>query len=509
MDTKILQQIKNSLHLLSPEEAKEMLILMSEFDKLSVIDTARDSFLGYVRYIWPAFIEGEHHRIMANAFDRIMNGSLKRLIVNISPRHGKSEFASRLLPSYFLGHHPDKYVIQTSHTFELSADFGRQVRNLVDTPEYQKIFPGVELSSDSKSAGRWNTNKGGRYFAIGVGGAIAGRGAHLLIIDDPHSEQDAYGASKTSFDYVHDWFLTGPRQRLQPDAAIVVVMTRWHMRDLTGALVKDSIQKPGSDEWEVIELPAILPSGKPLWPEYWSLDLLSKLRAELPSGRWSAQYMQQPQAEGSAIIKREWWNKWTEEKPPKIKSLILSLDPAHTAKTKNDPSGCSVWGVFEVENDDGKLVDNIIVLDAWEEWLEFPDLKARMREEYNHWKPDIFLIEATASGLPLIQEFRAQGIPVREYVPRRGRGHGVGRDKIVRVNAVSDIFKSGLVWAPDRQWATKLIEQFGEFPNGEHDDMVDSSTMAIQCFRDGGIIILQSDEEFGEENRKPISRKYY
>jgi hypothetical protein len=246
---------------------------------------------------------------MGEAFERVAKGELKRLIVNMPPRHTKSEFASYLLPAWFLGQYPEKKVIQTAHTAELATGFGRKVRNLFQDESFKDIFPNVSLRADSKAAGRWNTNMGGDYFSIGVGGAVTGKGADLLIIDDPHSEQDAQSGAYNAevFDRVYEWYTSGPRQRLQPGGAIVIVMTRWHQRDLTGQILKASIERHGSDEWELIELPAIMPSGNALWPEFWQIEELETLKNELPVSKWSAQYQQDPTSEQGAIIKREWW----------------------------------------------------------------------------------------------------------------------------------------------------------------------------------------------------------
>ena len=217
-----------SLPDLPVEEQREILALLEELEEAEKRERAQDEFMGFVDYVWPAFIEGRHHKIMANAFARVASGDLKRLIVNMPPRHTKSEFASYLLPSWFLGNYPEKKIIQTAHTAELSVGFGRKVRNLVASEDYKKVFPEVALRSDSKAAGRWSTNKGGEYFAIGVGGAVTGKGADLLIIDDPHSEQEGQSADPSVFDRVYDWYTSGPRQRLQPGGSIIVVMTRWH-----------------------------------------------------------------------------------------------------------------------------------------------------------------------------------------------------------------------------------------------------------------------------------------
>ncbi len=345
------------------------------------------------------------------------------------------------------------------------------------------------MSSDSKAAGRWNTNKGGEYFAIGVGGAVTGKGADVLVIDDPHSEQEGQSADPAVFDRTYDWYTSGPRQRLQPGGAIVIVMTRWHMRDLTGKIIKASAQRVGSDEWELIEFPAIMPSGRPLWPEFWSQTELEALRSELPSPKWNAQYQQNPTAEEGALIKREWWRRWEHDHPPQCEFVIQSWDTAFLKTQRADYSACTTWGVFYHPDDDGISQPNIILLDAYKERLEFPELKKTAYEMWSEMQPDAFIVEGKAAGMPLIFELRAMGIPVSEYTPSRGN------DKIARVNAVADLFASGNVWAPETRFAEEVIEEFAAFPAGEHDDLVDSSTQALLRFRQGGFVSLHTDEE--------------
>jgi predicted phage terminase large subunit-like protein len=402
------------------------------------------------------------------------------------PRHTKSEFASYLLPSWFLGNFPGKKVIQTSHTAELAVGFGRKVRNLVDSDVYKTIFSDVSLQADSKAAGRWATNRGGEYFAIGVGGAVTGKGADLLIIDDPHSEQEA-ALSETNpeiYDKTYEWYTSGPRQRLQPGGSIVVVMTRWSKKDLTGQVLKAAAQRSG-EEWEVIEFPALLPSGRPLWPQFWSLKELEALKAELPHSKWMAQYQQDPTSDVSAIIKREWWQIWEDERPPRCEFIIQSWDTAFLKHERADYSACTTWGVFYNNEDENDA--NIILLDAFKKRMEFPELKETAYECYTEWEPDSLIIEAKAAGAPLVFELRARGIPVQEFTPSRGN------DKIARLNAVADIFASGKVWVPNTNWAEELVEEVASFPSGEHDDMVDSMTQALLRFRRGGFIRLDSD----------------
>jgi predicted phage terminase large subunit-like protein len=450
-------------------------------------ETAQKDFMAFVHEMWPGFINGAHHKIMAKKFEDIANGKTRRLIINMPPRHTKSEFGSYMLPAWFLGRDPSKKIIQCSNTAELAVGFGRKVRNLVGSEQYAKIFPNVTLRSDSKAAGRWSTNANGEYFAIGVGGTVTGKGADLLIIDDPHSEQEAAIAASNPevYDKVYEWYSSGPRQRLQPGGSIIVIMTRWSKRDLTGRILKSALEKDG-DEWDIIEFPAILPSGKALWPQFWDIKELEVLREELPLPKWQAQYQQQPTSEEGALVKRDWWKKWEQETPPQCTYVIQSWDTAFTKNERSDYSACTTWGVFYLNEDE--LQPNIILLDAFKERLEFPELKEKAFNMYKEWMPDSFIVEGKASGLPLIGELRRMGIPVSEFTPTRGN------DKIARLNSVTDLFASGKVWAPPRRWADEVIEEMASFPNSDHDDLVDSSTQALIRFRQGGFIQLPSDE---------------
>ena len=480
-----LQNYRQLLDVLPPthKDIPKIRTLLREDKK----ERCRNNFLPFVKEMWSAFIPGKHHRDMADAFERVANGTLKRLIINMPPRHTKSEFASYLFPAWFLGKYPEKKIIQTAHTAELAVGFGRKVRNLVNTPDYQGVFP-TKLSTDSKAAGRWNTHKGGDYFAIGVGGAVTGKGADVLIIDDPHSEQEAMQGNPGVYDRVFEWYNSGPRQRLQPGGAIVIVMTRWSKRDLTGQIINSSTKRDGTDDWEVIEFPALMPSGKPLWPEFWSQKELEAIKAELPVGKWEAQYQQNPTSEEGAIIKREYWRIWESDVPPACEYIIQSWDTAFEKNNRADFSACTTWGIFYKPNEQGETVANIILLEAIKKRLEFPELKDEAMQQFKEWNPDTLIVEKKAAGAPLIYELRRMGIPISEYTPSKGS------DKIARVNAISDLFASGLVWCPDTRWADEVMEECASFPNGEHDDLVDSTSQALLRFRQGGFIRLQSDE---------------
>ena len=485
-----LQDLEANLDNFQEADLRSILGDLTETVTVGEKEIAQDDFMAFVRKVWPNFIHGKHHEKMAKQFERVARGECKRLIINMPPRHTKSEFASYLLPAWFLGKFPEKKVIQTSHTAELAVGFGRKVRNLVDSDVYKTVFPGVGLQADSKAAGRWATNKGGDYFAIGIGGAVTGKGADILIIDDPHSEQEA-ALSETNpevYDKTYEWYTSGPRQRLQPGGSIIIVMTRWSKKDLTGQVLKAAAQRSG-EEWEVIEFPAILPSGLPLWPDFWSLKELEALRQELPNSKWMAQYMQQPTSDVSAIIKRDWWQIWEHEDPPMCEFTIQSWDTAFLKTERSDYCACTTWGVFYQENNVGVMVPHIILLNSFKQRMEFPELKQTAYEHYKEWDPDCLIVEAKASGAPLVFELRAMGIPVQEYTPSKGS------DKIARLNSVADIFASGRVWVPATSWAEELVEEVASFPSGEHDDLVDSMTQALLRFRRGGFIQLDSDEQ--------------
>ena len=481
----------------SHSDKGRMVELVKELTRRKEREIAQTDFLAFVKTMWPDFVYGRHHARMAQEFERVANGECKRLIINLGPRHTKSEFGSFLLPAWFLGRYPNKKVIQTAHTADLAVGFGRKVRNLVDSPVYQEIFPNVGLRSDSKAAGRWNTNAGGDYFAIGVGGAVTGKGADLLIIDDPHSEQEAAIAASNPeiYDKVYEWYTSGPRQRLQPGGSIIIIQTRWSKRDLTGQVLEAAAQR-GNENWRVVEFPAILPSGKPLWPEFWSLKELEATREAIDVSKWQAQYQQNPTSEEGAIVKREWWQRWLKEDPPHTDFILMTWDTAFEKHQRADYSACTVWGVFYQEDDNGKMQANIILLDAKRGRYEFPELKQVVLEEYNYWQPDSLIVEKKASGAPLIYELRAMGIPVGEFTPTRGN------DKISRLNAVADLFASGRVWAPNTKFADDVIEEVAAFPAGQHDDYVDTLSMAMSRFRKGGFITTNLDEPEPEQEFK-------
>ena len=474
---------------MTKEEKLKFLDDLEEKERRHELKMAQTDPIAFARKVYPGFKVGPHHKRLAKIFQDVIDGKKKRVIINIAPRMGKSEFSSYLFPAFFLGKYPEKKIIMGTHTASLSEDFGRRVRNLIDSDEYKEVFPETVVADDQKAAGKWSTGAGGQYYAAGVGGALAGRGADLFVIDDPHSEQDVKSNSRLAFDTAWSWFQTGPLQRLMPGGAIIIIMTRWSLLDLTGRLIDYQIKNPDTIPWEIVELPAILHEDtedeKSLWPAQWPLAALKNTKASLDPRYWNAQYMQKPTADSAALVKRSDWRVWDAEDPPRCDYVIQSWDTAHETKTTSDYSACTTWGVWYNEEDNNS--PNLILLDAFKDRMAFPELKTVALKHYKEWEPDAFIVEKKAAGGPLIQELRRMGIPVQEFTPSRGN------DKIARLNAVSDLFASGKVWAPDTRWARDVIEEIAAFPVGEHDDFVDTCTQALLRYRQGGFINLDSD----------------
>ena len=485
------EQIDN----LPSDTKKEYLQAALLLDQKKKDQSVRDDFLAFVKHMWPEFIEGEHHKIMAEKINRVAKGELKRLIINMAPRHTKSEFASNYLPAWMIGNNPKLKIIQATNNAELAVRFGRKAKTLMEQQEYREIF-NTRLREDSQAAGKWETAQGGEYYAAGVGGSITGRGADLLIIDDPHSEQDALNAA--SYDRVYEWYTSGPRQRLQPGGRIIVVMTRWSVADLTCKLIKGQ-KEPKADQWEIIEFPAILPSGNPVWPGYWKKEELEAVKASVSVQKWNAQYQQNPTSEEGAIIKKHWWKKWPKDKLPPLAHVIQSYDTAFMKKETADFSAITTWGVF-FPNEDEKEA-HLILVDSVKDRYEFPELRKKAKEQYDYWKPESVIVEAKASGLPLTYELRKMGIPVINFTPSKGN------DKHTRVNSVAPLFEAGMIWAPDRKFADEVIDECAAFPLGENDDLVDSMTQAVMRFRQGGFV--EHPEDAPDDPLPHQKRTYY
>ncbi len=469
---------------------------------------ARGDLLEFARAVYPHFITGRHHHVLAENLKKIATGELRRLIISVPPRHSKSLLASFLFPAWYIGAYPDRKLIITSNIEKLAVGFGRQVRNLITSSEvYQSIFPDLKVSKDAKAAGLWTTSAGGEFFAIGVGGTVTGRGANVFLIDDPHSEQDALVPDGQAYDKTWDWYLAGPRQRLQPNAGIVIVATRWHTRDLIGRI----LDKPGKIPWTYISLPALDEKDEPLWPEFWPREELVALRADLPIEKWECQYQQQPVSSASSVVKYSDWRIWPPAPTmnydwrrvkgtdaPFCEFVVQAWDTSYAANRRSNYSACVTFGTFVYRDDKGIERDGIILLDAFQEQLEFPQLKKWALEGKRIWEPDAILIEAKTAGYPLLQEFRQSGIPVEDFCPTRGDR------KEVRVNSIADLFASGMVWRMEGEehgYADAVAKQFAEFPRGAFDDLVDAGTMCLMRIRRGGLARFprEQDEQPGEK----------
>jgi len=516
-----LEAIKRDPSLLSAlprQEKEQILVLLDELSARKQKRQAKLHLLDFILAIDPSYKVGAHHKKLIALLEDMAHGGGDRLGVSIAPRFGKSYLISYYYPAWYLANFPHHQILMVTHTADLAVDFGRKVRNLVGSDKYRELFPHVELSADSKSAGRWNTNHGGVYYAVGVGGAIAGRGADLLLVDDPHNEQDIKNGNLDALDTAYEWFTTGARTRLMPGGRCAIVHTRWATSDLLGRLSRDMTLNPDADQYEIVEFPALfekqetveveeledaddptspmhtvtkaVTTYKSLWPEQWSVEALLRTKASMPVHQWNAQYMQNPTSEEGALVTRESGKLWEEDSPPRCQFIVQAWDTAFEKHNRADFSACTTWGVWWPEGEDPNRPGavQIILLDAFKDRMEFPELKQTAKKHHDQWKPDTLIVEKKASGAPLIYELRQMGLVVGEYTPSRGQ------DKVARLHAVSDLFSTGCVWAPQTRWAEEVINETAEFPNGDHDDFVDSLSLALMRVRQGGLVRLSVDE---------------
>lgn len=345
---------------LSHEEKAEMLALLEELDHRKRITLAQNDFLAFIAAVDPAYKFGTHLKRLGALLIALEEGAKDRIAVSMAPRFGKSQMISIYFPAWYIGRHPDHKLIIASHTADLAIDMLRKVRNLMQTQEYKRIFPGVAIAADAKAAGKWDTNKGGTAFAAGVGGALAGRGAHLIVADDVHSEQDLKAGNTAAFDTTYEWFRSGLRTRLMPGGRIAILNTRWHQRDLIGRLTKDAAMNPDADQYEVFEFPAILNADEPedsptppksLWPEQWSLESLLRTKASMPAWQWNAQYMQALALHTPIPTP----NGWTTMGELQVGDYVFSADGKPVLVTWKSPV-YEARPTYYVETDDGASV---------------------------------------------------------------------------------------------------------------------------------------------------------
>ena len=502
------------------------------------VKQARDDLLAFVMLMNPSFSIGPHHRVLCDELMKIANNENDRLMVFVAPRSSKSLITSTYFPAWALGKNPYWQEIAVSHSDDLATRFGRAIRDIINTPQYKAIFPQTNIRKDNRAANSWSLqHKGkdaGSFLAAGSGSGIAGFGAHLAIIDDPISEQDAF--SKTRRESLNDWYASGLRTRLMPGGKIVIVMTRWHERDLSGHLLAMEDSSPMSDKWEVVRIPALnttesleklekarkklikqgylsqnytnLELGESFWPQAdiengfcWSTEEIIRTKNNTPPFKFDALYGQAPSAEEGNIIKLDWWQNWDNPSPPDCEYIIQSWDTAFSTRSTADYSAVTTWGVFS----SGLDVPNLILLGAEKGRWDFPTLREKAVSKYHEHNPDSVLIEKKASGQSLIQDLRLTGIPIFEYQP--------DRDKVARAYAVSSLFHNGRIYAPfQKDWAMEVIDEIRAFPTGLHDDLVDTVTQALLWMRNGGYVANTADT-FLDKREKEIynreSRRYY
>lgn len=453
---------------------------------------ARECLLSYAIAQWAGYTPAAHHRLIAKKLQAVERGDIKRLMLFLPPRHGKSQLASEFFPAWYLGRNPDKYIITATYSQELAEDFGRKVRNQLQDGLFQAIFPQCRLSADSQSSKRFSTEQRGTYYAVGVGSSITGRGAHLLVVDDPIKNREE-ADSDTIRRKIKDWYTSTAYTRLMPNGAVVVIQTRWHDDDLAGWLLAEHAH----EKWDIVELPAIDEHGEALWPEHYPIYELEKIQRTIGERDWSALYQQKPVSDGGNILKAKWWRRWTEDKLPVCDHIFYSWDTAYstTDYESNSYSVYTKWGVFWHEQEQRHC---IILLGRWCGRVDYPDLRAKAVEVTQKDNPDSHLIEKKASGQSLIQDLRRANVNVRTYQP--------DRDKISRAYAVQAMLQSGQVYAPLRQWADDVIEHIAKFPSGAppSSDLTDTFTQALLYLRNGWWVTHPDDDEPLPDNGEPL-----
>ena len=492
--------------------------------KTYVHQQSNNDFLTFVRKeapkLVPDFKMGRHIQVLCHKLQQVVDGKCNRLMVFLPPRSSKSVICSKLFPAWYIGRNPSHEIMSVSHSDQLASDFGRSVRDIVNSEDFDKMFNGVKLRSDVKAAGKWKTNKSGSYYAAGVRSQIAGRGAHVALLDDVMSEEDAI--SETGRRYIKEWYPSGLRTRVMPNGAIIIINTRYHFDDICGWLLKQQEEVDMINQWDVIRIPAWLdedaaelldlPVGSSYFPEWKPNEVLEideqEIKASNGTRYWNALYMQDPQPDEGGIIKKKWFKTWDYEDPPSCDFVIQTYDTAFSTKSTADNSVIQTWGIFTTMDTNAmgyeEPTGNLILLSNVYGKYEYPELRRLAQEMYTDYKPDVCVVEKKASGQSLIQDMRRSRIPLLEYMP--------DRDKVSRVYAASPYLEAGKVWIPDTEWADALFNESIQFPNAAHDDMVDCMTMAIIYMRDSWNLIHPDDianDDYDEGAYKKPRRAYW
>lgn len=439
----------------SPMEAKQ---------ELAKRELARRHLNRFVRYSFEGYKENWHHKIIFDKLEAIERGEIRKLMIFVPPRHGKSEIASINFPAWFFGRNPKKSIIASSYNSDLAISFGRKARNIVDSPEYKNLFPGITLAEDSKAAGRWNTNKGGEYTAVGIGGGATGRGADVFIIDDPvKDEQEA--ESTVIQERNIGWFRSVAQTRLSPKGAIIVIQTRWHDKDLAGEILATE------EGWDVINLPAIAEKdeehrkkGKALWPDQYSLDELEEKKKSLGVARFASLYQQSPISEESQVFKRSMFKSRSMEEVSKTSTRnVVTIDPA-PGKTENADSIGICINFVDKENK-WNLIAYRIKFDAY----ELINLMFKIASDY---PIEAFGIE---KGMykDVIKPFLDKEMRLRnKFLTIRELDHQQ-RNKQLRIKGLQPRYEVGAIYHIEGQCAD-LEEELLHFPKAAHDDVSDA-----------------------------------
>ena len=484
------------------QKPSDNLIKLRELYFQKAVIQSKDSFLHFIAMFAPTlvpdWIMGRHIHLIADRLQKVESGEIKRLMVFLPPRSSKSVICSKLFPAWYVGRHPQHEILTVSHSDQLASDFGRSVRDLVNFDLFNTVFPDVALRSDVRAAGKWKTNQGGTYYAAGVRSQIAGRGAHVAILDDVMSEEDSF--SETGRRYVKEWYPSGLRTRIMPNGSIVIINTRYHEDDLCGWLLRQESQIELENKWEVIKIPAWvdepsskmlnLPVGSSYFPEWKPSEILKndeeEIKASNGSRYWESLYMQNPVTDTGGIIKKKWLKWWDYDEPPACDCVIQT------------------WGIFEHMETDStgreNWVSNLILLGNEKGRFDYPALRTKAQELYDYHKPDVCIIEKKASGQSLIQDLRRAGLPVLDYIP--------DRDKTARVYAATPLMEAGRVWLPKGyEWSDDLYGEAITFPNARHDDQVDAMTMAIHYMKESWNLLHPDDPDYeeGYERKKRVA----
>jgi hypothetical protein len=420
---------------------------------------ARASLLEFTRYTKPDFNPGTHHGTIASALERVERGECRRLMIFAPPRHTKSELASRRFPAWYLGRHPNRQLITSTYASEFAQDFGRDVREIVQDDTYRRLFD-MSLAADSTSRGRWHTDRGGVYFAVGVGGPITGRGAHLALIDDPvKNRQDA--ESETIRESVWHWYTSTLRTRLMPGGAIVLICTRWHEDDLAGRLLE--AQKHGGEQWEVVSLPAIRHEDgedKALWPEWYPIEELHQIKGAIGPRDWLSLYQQTPTVESGTYFKREWMQRYTDL--PEHMTVYMSGDFAVT-DGGGDFTEIGVWGV--------DTAGRVFMLDWWHGQTSADVWVKAMVSLAEQWKPIWFIGETGPIRRAVEPILREEMESQRHYFATEWLSGG---DKAANARPFQALCSMRKVHFPATDKGERVIDQLLRFPAGKHDDAVDA-----------------------------------